>query len=81
MDFMPLRLNSSSLTSFICALVAIILQLVAMENQILHMVDSPIPVNKHSSGQTVIVGVNTITSILSEIEMNICFIMQLKEPN
>ena len=42
MDFMNLLLNSSSLTSFICTLVAIILQLVAMENQIIHMVDSPI---------------------------------------
>ena len=31
MDFMPLRLNSSSLTYSICALVAIILQFVAME--------------------------------------------------
>ena len=42
MDFMPLRLNSSSLTCSICALAAIILQLVAMECQKLHMVDSPI---------------------------------------
>ena len=42
MDFMPLRLNSSSLTCSICALAAFILQLVAMENQKLHMVDSPI---------------------------------------
>ena len=42
MDFMPLRLNSSSLTCSICALPAIILQLVAMECQKLHMVDSPV---------------------------------------
>ena len=42
MDFMPLRLNSSILTYSICALAAIILQLVAMECQKLHMVDSPI---------------------------------------
>ena len=42
MDFMPLRLNSSSFTCSICALAAIILQLVAMECQKLHMVDSPI---------------------------------------
>ena len=42
MDFMPLRLNSSSLTCSICALTAIILQLVAMECQKLHMVDLPI---------------------------------------
>ena len=41
MDFMPLRLNSSSLTCSICALAAIILQLVVMECQKLHMVDSP----------------------------------------
>ena len=41
-DFMSLRLNSSSLTCSICALAAIILQLVAMECQKLHMVDSPI---------------------------------------
>ena len=39
---MPLRLNSSSLTSFICALAAIMLQLVTMECQKLHMVDSPV---------------------------------------
>ena len=39
---MPLRLNSSSLTCSICALAAIILQLVAMECRKLHMVDSPI---------------------------------------
>ena len=42
MDFMPLRLNSSSLTCLICSLAAIILHLVAMECQKLHMVDSPI---------------------------------------
>ena len=42
MDFMPLRLNSSSLTCSICVLAAIILQLVAMECKKLHMVDSPI---------------------------------------
>ena len=42
MDFMPLRLNSFSLTCSICAMAAIILQLVAMECQKLHMVDSPI---------------------------------------
>ena len=42
MDFMSLRLNSSSLTCSICALAAIILQLIAMERQNLHMVDSPI---------------------------------------
>ena len=42
MDFMPLRLNSSSLTCSICALAAIILQLVAIECQKLYMVDSPI---------------------------------------
>ena len=42
MDFLPVRLNSSSLTCPICALAAIILQLVAMECQKLHMVDSPI---------------------------------------
>ena len=42
MDFMPLRFNSSSLTRSICALAAIILQLVAMECQKLHIVDSPI---------------------------------------
>ena len=41
-DFTPLRLNSSSLTCSICAPVAIILQLVAMECQKLHMADSPI---------------------------------------
>ena len=41
-DFMPLRLNSSSLTCSICALAPIILQLVAMECQKLYMVDSPI---------------------------------------
>ena len=35
MDFMPLRLNSSSLTGSICALVV-------MECQKLHMVDLPI---------------------------------------
>ena len=39
---MPLRLNSSSLTCSICALAAIVLQLVAMECQKLQMVDSPI---------------------------------------
>ena len=42
MDFMPLRLNSSSLTSSICALAVIIFQVVAMECQKLHTVDSPI---------------------------------------
>ena len=42
MDLMPLRLNSSSLICSICALAAIILQLVATECQTLHMVDSPI---------------------------------------
>ena len=42
MDFMPLRLNSSSLACSICALAAIILQLVSMECQNLYMVDSPI---------------------------------------
>ena len=42
MDFMSLRLNSSNLTCSICSLAAIILQLVAMESQKLHMVDSPI---------------------------------------
>ena len=47
MDFMPLRLNSSSLTCSICALAAIILQLVATECQKLHMSDSPI--NLHGS--------------------------------
>ena len=49
MDFMPLRLNSSSLTCSICALAAIILQLVAMECQKLYMVDSPI--DSHMSMQ------------------------------
>ena len=44
MDFIPLRLNSSSLTCSICALAAIILQLVAMGCQKLHMVDSPIAI-------------------------------------
>ena len=38
MDFMPLRLNSSSLTCSICGLAAIILQLVAMECQKLDIV-------------------------------------------
>ena len=42
MDFMPLSLNSSSLTCSICALASIILQSVATECQKLHMVDSPI---------------------------------------
>ena len=42
MDLMPLRLNSSSLACSICALAAIILQLVAMECQKHHIVDSPI---------------------------------------
>ena len=42
MDVMPLRLNSSSLTSSICALAAIRLQFVAMECQNLHMADSPL---------------------------------------
>ena len=40
MDFMLLRLNSSSFTCSIFAL-ATILQLVAIENQKLHMVDLP----------------------------------------
>ena len=44
MDFMPLRLNSSSLTCSICALAVIILQLVAMECQKLYMVDLPMKV-------------------------------------
>ena len=44
MDFIPLRLNSSNLTCSICALAAIILQLVAMEYQKLHMVDSSIDI-------------------------------------
>ena len=44
MDFMPLRLNSTSLTCSICALAAIILQLVAMECQKLHVVDSPVAI-------------------------------------
>ena len=44
MDFMPLRLNSSTLTCFVCALAAIILQFVAMESQKLHMVDSPMSI-------------------------------------
>ena len=39
---MPLKLNSSSLTCSICALAAIILQLVAMKCQELQMVDSSI---------------------------------------
>ena len=43
MDFMPLRLNSSSLTCSICGLAAIILRLVAMECRKLHLVGSPIP--------------------------------------
>ena len=42
MDFMSLRLQSSSLTCSISALGLIILQLVAMECRKLHMVDSPI---------------------------------------
>ena len=42
MDFKSARLNSSSLTCSICDLTAIILQLVAIECQNLHMVDSPI---------------------------------------
>ena len=42
MDFLPLRLNSSSITCSICALAAIILQLVAMECQKLDMVDSSV---------------------------------------
>ena len=46
MDFMPLRLSSSSLTCSICALAAIILQLVAMECQKFHMVDSPVTLEK-----------------------------------
>ena len=41
MDFMPLRLNSSSLTCSICTLAAIILQLVAIECQNLHVMDLP----------------------------------------
>ena len=52
MDFMPLRLNSSTLTCSICALAAIILQLVAMECQTLHIVYSLIVVKyccKHVS--------------------------------
>ena len=49
MDFMPLRLNSSSLTCSICALAAIILQLVVMECQKLHLVDSPIKTDFHIS--------------------------------
>ena len=40
-DFLPLRLNYSSLTCSICALASIILQLIAMECQKLYMVDSP----------------------------------------
>ena len=40
-DFIPLQLNFSSFTCSVCALAAIILQLVAMECQKLHMVDSP----------------------------------------
>ena len=43
MDFMPLRLNSSSLACSICTLAAIILQLVATVCQKLHMVDLPAP--------------------------------------
>ena len=39
---MPLRLNYFSLTCSICALAAIILQLLAMECHKLHIVDSPI---------------------------------------
>ena len=42
MDFMPLKLNSFSLTCSICALAAMIVQLVAMKCQKLHMVDLPI---------------------------------------
>ena len=42
MDFMPFRLNSSSLTCSICAMAVIIRQAVAMECQNLHMADSPI---------------------------------------
>ena len=42
MDFIPLRLNSSNLTCSVCALAAIILQLVAMECQKRHMMDSSI---------------------------------------
>ena len=49
MDFMPLNLNSSSLICSICALAAIILQLVAMECQKLHMVNSP----TGTSGKTI----------------------------
>ena len=50
MDFMSLRFNSSSLTCFICALAAIILQFVAMECRKLHMVDSPIGTRLFGSG-------------------------------
>ena len=42
MDFMLLRFNSSSLTCSNCALAAIIPQLVAIECQKFHMVDSAI---------------------------------------
>ena len=42
MNFMPLRLNSSSLTCSICALATIILTLVDMECQKLHMGDWPV---------------------------------------
>ena len=42
MNFLPLRLNSSSVSCSICALAVIILQLVAIETQKLHMVDWPI---------------------------------------
>ena len=48
MDFMPLRLNFSSLTCSICVLAAIKLQLVAMECQKLHIVDLPIVERKGS---------------------------------
>ena len=46
MDIMPLRMDSSSLICSICALAVIILQLVAMECQKLHTVDSPILASK-----------------------------------
>ena len=39
MDFLFLRLNSCGLTSSICALAAIILQLVTIECRKVHMVD------------------------------------------
>ena len=42
MHFMHLTLNSSSVTCSICALGVIILQLVAIECQKLHIVESPV---------------------------------------